>query len=613
MLIESRQGGASYTFADQQGEVTALVADQVRPALERVEAAVEAGLHAAGFLSYEAASGLDPTLTTHPSGALPLVWFGLYGERREAAPTVLDGISSSYSLGPWQPDVPESAYRRSVERIRELIAAGDTYQVNYTYRLGADFSGDPRGLYRDLIAAQAATHCALVQTGPHWLVSASPELFFALDGGRLTARPMKGTARRGRWLAEDEGVARRLRDSAKERAENVMIVDLLRNDLGRVARHGSVHVPHLWQTERYETVWQLTSTVRAEVGDDVGFAGLMAALFPCGSVTGAPKVRTMEIIRELETSPRGAYTGCIGYVSPARGAATGARAGARPLAGVEARFNVAIRTVHVDVEQGAARYGVGGGITWDSRARLELEESRTKARVLGPRRPAFDLLETLLFEPEEGYYLLDRHLARLAASARYFGFTWRGEVVRRVLDATADGLVAAAGPGDGAHRVRLTVGRNGRAQATTARLEQAGAAPLIAAVDGEPVNSEEVLVYHKTTLRQPFAEALSRHPGCGEVILQNERGELTECTIGNLVVVRGGRALTPPVTCGLLAGTYRAELLERGELTEAVLEVGDLAAAESLYTINSVRRWVPLVLAPSESDGPDEGAQPPTT
>ena len=354
----------SFAFVEPVDEVVALVADEVRPALSVVERAVEQGLHAAGFVCYEAAAGLDPAFTTRPAGALPLVHFGLFAERTPVAAPSAD--LGAYELDEWWPSVSREEYEAAIERIRAYIAAGDTYQVNYTLRLHSRFRGDPLALYRDMGQVQESALCAYFDLGRHVLISASPELFFRLRDGRCTVRPMKGTRPRGRFAAEDQQRADDLQNSAKDRAENLMVTDMLRNDLGRISQVGSVAVPALWSVERYPTVWQLTSTVESQLKAGVSLPDIFAALFPCGSVTGAPKVRTMEIIAELENAPRGMYTGCMGYVSP----------------GPEACFNVAIRTAHLDREKGQLEFGVGGGIVWESSAAGEYAECLIKAEVL---------------------------------------------------------------------------------------------------------------------------------------------------------------------------------------------------------------------------------------
>ena len=337
-MVEARFDDLSATTARAfrlAGPVAVLEArrpDEVPGAIEAAEAAAARGLWVAGLVGYEAAPGLDPALVVRarePGDAfagLPLAWFGLFETREPVPPLEPARGDRGPGASPWRPSVDRSAYDDAIERIRELIAAGETYQVNHTLRLRARIAGDPRGLYRDLALAQRGAFAAYLELGRYRILSASPERFFRIDGDRITTRPMKGTIPRGRWLAEDEEAAARLAASPKDRAENAMIVDLLRSDLGRIARPGSVQVAHMFEAERYETVWQLTSTIAAVLESATSLVDVFRALFPSGSVTGAPKTRTMAIIADLEDSPRGAYCGAIGYLAPPGSI----RAGGRP-------------------------------------------------------------------------------------------------------------------------------------------------------------------------------------------------------------------------------------------------------------------------------------------
>jgi para-aminobenzoate synthetase/4-amino-4-deoxychorismate lyase len=546
--------------------VTASHVDEVLPALRQIAEQVNAyGLHAAGFISYEAAPAFDAALRTHPAGDFPMLWFGLYEQ-----PQRLSHIppTTDYRLGQWQPSISRDAYDQAIAQVKEAIARGDTYQVNYTLRLRADFAGDPWGLFHTMQQAQPTPYAAYVDTGRFVLCSASPELFFQLDGDTLTCRPMKGTAARGKTLAEDEYQSNWLHHSEKNRAENVMIVDMIRNDLGRIAATGSVQTPRLFATESYPTVWQMTSTVTAK--SQAGLPDIFAALFPCASITGAPKVSTMRIIAELENAPRQAYTGCIGWIAPGR----------------QAQFSVAIRTAIVDRTRGQAEYGVGGGVVWDSTASDEYEECLMKARLLTENRPAFSLLESLLWTPGEGYFLLDHHFQRISASSDYFDYPLNWVQAHERLNALAATLPAEA------HKVRLLLARDGSldCQATPlAALHKPE--PSRVRLTPSPVNSADKFLYHKTTHRQVYEAALAACPGCDEVILWNERSELTEATTANLVLELDGKLVTPPVACGLLAGTFRAVLLEQGEIVEQVLPVTALEHCQNIYLINSVRRW----------------------
>lgn len=560
-------------FNDPLEIVTARRLDEVLPALRAVEAAVERrGLWAAGLVCYEAAPACDPALAAHAPGEFPLVWFGVFrppawrgmvsrAEQRRVSNPPHD---ETFRLGPWTPSESQSVYTQAIDTIRGHIGRGDTYQVNYTLRLRADFDGDPRALFDQLARAQPTEYAAYIETDDFAICSASPELFFRLDGARLESRPMKGTAARGRTLAEDEAQAAWLRADEKNRAENVMIVDMVRNDLGRIARIGSVRVPDLFTVERYPTVWQMTSTVTAE--SQASFVEIIQALFPCASITGAPKPRTTQIIRRLESAPRRAYTGAIGYFAPGR----------------QAQFNVAIRTVLVDRKAGTAEYGVGGGIVWDSTAENEYEEIQIKARVLMDKHPDFSLFESLLWTPQDGYALLDRHLQRMADSAIYFAYPFRVDQARETLDRLGRGLDPQP------HKVRLALAGDGSFSCDATPLADIPKAdPARLGLAPGPVRSDDVFLYHKTTHRSAY-EAAGR-ADCDETILWNERGEVTETTSANLAFALDGKLVTPPVSSGLLAGTYRAEMIAAGQLSEKIIRVEDLPRCTRILVINSVR------------------------
>ncbi|WP_242333517.1 MULTISPECIES: aminodeoxychorismate synthase component I [Anaeromyxobacter] len=546
---------------------------RVRAALVEVEAEARRGRWAAGFVSYEAAPGLDPAIAVR-RGSGPLVWFGIHDAPATAAAPSAAEVAAA-RVDDLAPEVTRAQHVADVEAVRAALGRGDAYQVNLTFRMRGRFTGDPFALYERLRRAQGGGFTGCLVVDGRAILSASPELFFYRQGDRVEVRPMKGTARRGRDLAEDERAAAALAASPKERAENVMIVDLLRNDLGRVARVGSVRVGELFTVERYPTVLQLTSTVEARLRPSAGLAELFAALFPCGSVTGAPKIAATKLIADLERSPRGPYCGAVGVVAP----------------GGDAVFDVAIRTLDLDLESGAATYGVGGGITWGSDPEREWDEAMAKAAVLSEPADDLQLLETLrLFGG--AYARLERHLARLAGSARYLGIPLELAAVRAALEAEA-----SRAPAEGA-RIRLLVGLDGRPRTEAAPLPPPAQAPLPVTLARAPVDRADRLLFHKTTRREVYASRRAERPEAFDVILQNAEGELTELTIGNLVVEVGGERLTPPVDAGLLAGTMRAELLERGEVREAVLRPEDLARAARLWLVNSVRGWVPIRYVP---------------
>ncbi|MQA34467.1 aminodeoxychorismate synthase component I [Modestobacter roseus] len=552
-------------------------ADQVAGVLAEVERATAAGSWAFGWLAYEAAPGLDPSLpVAEPAGdGPPLAWFGLCGAPEDVPP--VDPTPGDRPPVHWAPDWTDDEHARAVAAVREHIAAGETYQCNLTDRLRARDVGDPARLYADLALAQRGAYNALLDTGRFVVASASPELFFEWDGARLRTRPMKGTAARGRNTAEDATRAAALRASAKEQAENLMIVDLLRNDVARVAEVGSVAVPELFALERYPTVWQLTSEVTGRTRDDVGLVDVLRALFPCGSITGAPKRRTMQLIADLEPRPRGVYCGAVGLVAPP---------GAAPF---RARFNVAIRTVVVDRATGAAVYGVGGGITWGSDPGAERAEVRAKAAVLTEPAGDHQLIETMALA-DGRVRDLDRHLARLTDSAAFLGFTCDPARVRAAV------AEAVAGRATGA-RVRLLLDRDGAVTVDLADLPAPPSGPVRLVVDPEPVDSASRWLQHKTTRREVYTARAARHPDADDVVLVNERGEVTETTVATLAVRIGGTWWTPPVDSGCLPGVARGRLLAEGVLRERVLRVADLAAAEELALVSSLRGWRPAVLA----------------
>jgi para-aminobenzoate synthetase/4-amino-4-deoxychorismate lyase len=530
---------------------TARRIEDVISVLEFAEREARAGFYVAVMLSYEAAPAFDPAFVTHPPSDFPLAWASV------CADTKSDELRS-YSSSAWTPLVTRDEYDESVSRIRELIADGDTYQVNYTFPLTSSFNGNAFAWYRDLCLAQGAQYSAYLDLDGYQVLCLSPELFFERRGNHVITRPMKGTVRRGRWPAEDRELAEWLQHSAKDRAENVMIVDLLRNDLGKVSIPGSVHVTSLFDLERFETVWQMTSTVESTLCEGTTLIDLMRALFPCGSITGAPKIRTMQIIRELERFPRGAYTGTIGFLKP----------------GGDCVFNVAIRTVVIDTESEMATFGVGGGVTIDSTAEREYEECLVKSRFLREQPVEFQLFESILLEDGE-YFLLHEHLERLRDSAAYFGFETR-------INADLE-RIAIENP-RGSFKVRLMLWKDGRSEIKITPLELLGEVKQVV-LAMEPVDSSDRFLFHKTTRRR----------GGDDVIFWNERGEVTESSIANLVVPIDGDLWTPPIECGLLPGVFRNHLLARGEIKERVITIAEFQDAHEFFLINSIRKWIRII------------------
>jgi para-aminobenzoate synthetase/4-amino-4-deoxychorismate lyase len=562
-----RESGKWLHFSAPQQIIVAERLEEILPALHEMERLIEANeWYAAGFLSYEAAPAFDPAFQTQPTDGFPYLWFGLYPQPR---PVELLKPGQPKELLNWQPTVDRETYNAAIAQIKHYIAEGKTYQVNYTMRLQADFSGSAWDFFLHL-AHKQNNHAAYLDTGRYVICSASPELFFQLDGNTITCRPMKGTVGRGRTTQEDQERSEWLRNSEKNRAENVMIVDMIRNDLGRIAKLGSVHVPQLFQTERYPTLWQMTSTVTAETRGSL--TEILAALFPCASITGAPKVSTVKIIAELENTPRKIYTGSIGYISPRR----------------RARFNVAIRTAWIDREQQKAEYGVGGGIVWDSTSADEYAEALLKARVLVEQPAPFSLLETMLWTPEEGLFLCEKHSARLLDSASYFDIPLTKEKLEEYLAQISSSLHTS-------QRVRVFLDQAGQLSSDVTPFEPSSQT-LNVRLATQPVASKDIFLFHKTTQRAVHQAAQAECEECDDVLLYNEKGELTEFTIGNLVVELNGRLLTPPIECGVLPGTFRAHLMETGQVTEGTIRVEDLKNCTKIFRVNSIRKWQRVAL-----------------
>ncbi|SHG53542.1 aminodeoxychorismate synthase component I [Ornithinibacillus halophilus] len=551
-------------FQDPLVIIVANKIDEVIPCLQNVQEAVNQGYYAAGYLSYEAAPAFESAFHVHNNPNMPLLWFGIFQEPEKDKLT----SSSSYYVKDWLPNTNIEKYNQSIDEIKEFIGQGDTYQVNYTIRLHSKFHGNPIAYYQQLASSQSANYSAYLDIGDYSILSASPELFFHLKDGKVTTKPMKGTVGRGSTVDEDQKNRDWLYHSEKNRAENVMIVDLLRNDLGRIAKPGSVQVPELFTIETYPTVFQMTSTVTAEVEKTTTILDLFKGLFPCGSITGAPKISTMNIIHELEDTPREVYCGTIGYITPEK----------------EAIFNVPIRTVVVDNKNGSAQYGVGGGITWDSTKEEEYEEVLTKAKILSNKTEDFSLLESLGLDNGE-YIVLEEHLQRLQRAAIFFDYPIDVERIREELD------IKAKSHSSGFYKVRLLVDKNGR---TTIELKKTSPIKetVKVALSKEPIDKTNPFLYYKTTNRTVYEKQKAANPDVFDVLLWNENEEITEFTLGNVVVELNGELFTPPVECGLLAGTYREALLRDGIIKEHILTIEDVKACSNVWFINSVRKWV---------------------
>ena len=541
--------------------------DEVLPLIRRAEAAAEAGHWVALALSYESAHAFDQALETKSPSIFPLAWMAVFDEPL-SEPWQPIG-EPAFAVSELKPRLSRSDYHRVIGSIRRYIEEGDTYEVNFTFPMVGSVTGDSYGCFRTIARSQRAAYSAYLDIGSHKVLSFSPELFLERRGNQLTVRPMKGTLARGRWLEEDDERMEELRASEKQRAENVMIVDLLRSDLGKIAEIGSVEVKDLFSVEALSRVLQMTSTITATQRRGISLADILCAVFPSGSVTGAPKPRTMSIIKELELETRGVYTGAIGLLCP----------------NGDATFNVPIRTLVVAAESAAAAFGVGSAITWDSIAAEEYEECCLKARFLTEAWQEFDLLETMALK-HGAFVLLDEHLARCRSSAAYFGFRWDESAVLRVLDTLRDQHPT------GIWRARLTVDRKGFARVQAKPLTIETAPRLRVKFATQPVNDSDPLLFHKTTARAHLERELERCQPCDDVIFWNSRGEVTESTIANVVLFADGKYWTPPRTAGLLAGTFRNDLIARGELIERTIHKEELEDAEAFFLINSVRGWM---------------------
>ncbi len=554
---------------------------EVPGVLDAAERHAAAGRWCVGFVRYEAAPAFDAAFAVHlrdgaPAADGPLAWFAVF-DAEAATPWPADGAGTPEGAGRWAPmdwldDLDRAAFDARIGRIHRAIADGETYQINLTSRLRSRFAGDPRALFHALHRAQPASYAAFLDTGGEQVLSVSPELFFARRGARLLARPMKGTAPRGATPREDAAQALHLRTSEKERAENLMIVDLLRNDLSRVARPFSVKVPALFETRAWPTVWQMTSDVEAEALPGATLADVFRAIFPCGSVTGVPKVRATGLIRELEPTPRGVYCGAIGVIRP----------------GGDATFSVAIRTV--EVRGDAAVCGIGSGITIDADAEGEWREWRNKRAFLMRAREPFDLLETLRLQ-DGGLPALDAHLARMAEAARHFGFADGGAAARRAA------LEQAAAHPRGLWRLRLLHAPDGAVRAEAFPMEETRGAVALRLAEAAMAPDHPDFVRFKTTRRAHYDRFAPTDPAVFDTILWNPDGELTECTRGNIALRMEGTWCTPPLSCGLLGGVGRGHWLRSGRLQERRLVREELGKASELAFFNSLRGWLPARLA----------------
>ncbi|WP_230628556.1 aminodeoxychorismate synthase component I [Sphingomonas sp. Leaf37] len=580
LLDDARADGAgARLYVDPVEIVTAGRLDQVVPALERLRGAASRGLHAAGYLTYEAGAALMPRDLPARDIDAPLLWFGLFERYRtmtaDEVAALLPDPAGAWATHP-QPRIERHVYDDALDRVLEMIRAGDIYQANLTLRADVMIAGDPAALYAKLRRGSAAGYGALVATGERHLLSLSPELFFALEDKRLTCRPMKGTATRGDTPEEDAARVVALGADAKQRAENLMIVDLMRNDLSRIAKPGSVAVPALFTVETYPTVHQMTSTVTADLAAGRDAVDVLTALYPCGSITGAPKQRAMEVIGAVEDTARGVYTGAIGRIDADGGAA----------------FNVAIRTLTVEAGATVAELGLGSGIVADSRADEEWAEVLAKGAFVTAGQRPLDLIETMAFDPEQGIRLLDRHLERMRASAVALGFRFDRHHARNELQAATFRLREAA-------RIRLLLAQGGAIAIEVGPAPARFDRPLQVAVVPLPVATDDYRLRHKSSDRG-FYDAARIAAGTDEVVFMRPDGWLTEGSFTSLFLPRNGGLVTPAAAHGLLPGVLRSELIESGRVIEVNLSPNDLP--KQFFVGNALRGLMPAVVAVAKSD-----------
>lgn len=542
--------------------------DQVRGVLDAAESHARAGAWCVGFVRYEAAVAFDPAFVAHAADG-PLAWFGVF---RSAAPWNDSAGSVGANAADWSSALDRPTFDARIARIHDAIRAGETYQINLTAPLRSRFEGNAQAWFHALQQVQPQSYAAFIDTGEEQLLSVSPELFFDWRDGRIVSRPMKGTAPRGASAAEDAEQVRVLLASEKERAENLMIVDLIRNDLSRIAQPHTVRVPRLFQTRAWPTVWQMTSDVSAMTREGTTLSDVFGALFPCGSVTGVPKVRATRLIHALEDGPRGVYCGAIGVLQPG-GAAT---------------FNVPIRTVQL--RDGQAVCGIGSGITIDAQAQGEWDEWQNKQGFLHAAVRPFELIETLRLT-QGAYRHADQHLARLAASAAHFGFAFAIDSAREPLARLAQAHAA------GLWRVRLLLAASGDLRAEAFDMAET-ATPVTVRLAAQAMDAVHPdFLRHKTSRRAHYDRFTPTEAAVFDTLLWNSRGEVTEFTRGNVAAqLADGRWITPPLSAGLLPGVGRAQALADGRVTEASLRVEDLPGLQALAFVNSLRGWLPARL-----------------
>lgn len=540
---------------------------EVASCLERIDQAINEGYYVAGYMAYEAAAYFYPEISFKSEANLPLLWFGLFKEKLKIPHTLQD---SQFTVSTWEPVISRDEYNQDFSALQGKIISGEMEQINYTIRMGAQFSGDDYAYYQQLAKAQESNYSAYLRIDHYSILSASPELFFHIKDRKITTKPMKGTVSRAYSYEEDKIKANWLKNSEKNQRENLVSVHLMKEELKEIAKPNSINVPIKFEIEQYPTVFQMTSTVTADLKDLVRTKDIFKSLFPSSSITGFPKVNTMKIINKYEKDPRFIYCGALGYFTPDH----------------EAIFNVPIRTVYIDQHTNRAIYGVGGAIMEDSTSTEEYEEIIAKARILTKKTVHFHLLETIALKSGE-YILLENHLERLKQSARYFNFKYDEEDLKKRLEKIR------LDQQTNKYMVRVLLKKSGHITIEVKKLRESYKNTFVKLAKA-PIQIDTPFIFHKTTNREMYEQLLTQ--GSFDTLLWNDRGEVTEFTKGNIVVKIDGEFLTPPISSGLLPGTFRKSLLEQGKIKERVILKEDLSRSEAIYFINSVREWLEVKL-----------------
>ena len=573
----------SFLFSNPTKIIACDKLSDVKNALCEIEDYVSKGYYAAGFISYEAGFSFEESLNElRVDHDFPLLWFGIYKKPKiidhKEKMTLLRHKNSPYSIENLRPNISKKKYVSDIEKIKDFIRRGETYQVNYTFKYRFDFKGSACSLYEELKKKQSVSYSSLIKTDRFSIVSLSPELFFRKHKDRIEVKPMKGTIDRGKDLDGDREHVEELGHSLKNRSENLMIVDLLRNDLGRISKPGKVVTKKLFEVEKYETLFQMVSIVKAILKKRISIYDLLKAIFPSGSVTGAPKINTMKIINFLEREPRRVYTGSIGFFAPDG----------------DGVFNVVIRTILIDNKRGSGEMGIGSGIVYDSDPYKEFDECELKADFIRKKKNYFKFIETILWRPKKGYFLLNKHLNRLLSSAEYFNVCYDKKAILKELKDLEKRLDR-----DYDHRVRLLFDEKGRMQASFTKINGHREAARVRFSE-KKVRNNNIFLYHKTTSRDLYDEEHEKWRGKGyfDIIFTNKKDEVTEGAISNILIRKGRFYYTPPVDCGLLNGVFRRHLIETKKIPvkEKVLRREDILSADEVFMMNSVRGMVKVVL-----------------